>query len=124
MMLSPRSGASQPKAAFSADDPPQEKVYFSMRVSIKTKRRYCHVTPALSQQERRYLRRKASFQARSAAFGGAYPLRDYGQSGSLMKRVNRSAKICGQILSAKQEQAGFARRKRTVSSVNCSSIVA
>jgi hypothetical protein len=37
-----------------------------------------------------------------------------------MKRVNRSARICLQILAAKQEQAGFARRKRTVSSVNCS----
>jgi tetratricopeptide (TPR) repeat protein len=33
--------------------------------------------------------------------------------------VKRSARICPQILAAKQEQAGFARRKRTVSSVNC-----
>ncbi|MDR1489812.1 MAG: hypothetical protein LBS65_04905 [Desulfovibrio sp.] len=34
-----------------------------------------------------------------------------------MKRVTRSARICAQVLAAKQAQAGFARRKRTVSSV-------
>jgi hypothetical protein len=28
-----------------------------------------------------------------------------------MKRVNRSARICKQMLAAKQEQAGFASRK-------------
>jgi hypothetical protein len=32
---------------------------------------------------------------------------------------NRSARICLQILAAKQAQAGFASRQATVSSVNC-----
>jgi hypothetical protein len=40
------------------------------------------------------------------------------QSSSLVSSVNRPARICGQILAAKQEQADFARRKRTASSVN------
>jgi hypothetical protein len=32
--------------------------------------------------------------------------------------MKRSAGICPQILAAQQEQAGFARRKQTVSGVN------
>jgi hypothetical protein len=36
-----------------------------------------------------------------------------------ISHVKCSARICPQILAAKQEQASFARRKRTVSSVHC-----
>jgi hypothetical protein len=42
------------------------------------------------------------------------------QSSSQRKRVNCSVRICGQILTAKQEQAGFVRRYASISSGKCS----
>jgi hypothetical protein len=44
--------ASQPKTALSADDPPQGKIYFSMRIPIRLILQFlCNIFPRIMQRE-------------------------------------------------------------------------